>query len=51
VKKTFLALGLEFGAVALLVMSLAVAAMNLTPVDAPYGHYEPSDPGTAATAF
>ncbi len=58
-KKTFLALTLEFGSVAVLALSLAVAAIcgDAMPLLEPYAppalhtDYGPSSPGTAATAF
>ena len=55
-RKTFLALGLEFGAIALLALSLAAICGQGLALDLPYSMmapaaYELSDPTTAATAF
>jgi hypothetical protein len=56
VRKTFLALGLEFGAIAALAFSLAAICGPRLGLDLPYSMmapaaYELSDPATAATAF
>lgn len=56
-KKTFLALGLEFAGVAVLALGLTAATACLLPFGSSYGApaapsvYELSNPGTAATAF